>query len=325
MNILVLSSGTRSLLVRYLKASNPEGLIVCADNSPYAPALYEGDLQYITPRIDAPGYLDAILNICARHSINGVFSLIDPELVVLAKNADAFLKLGVKPMISDLTAVEACFDKFAFAEMLLDADVPTVKTYRSLAFALHDLSTGRLAFPLMIKPVKGSASIRLKKVEDVSALNAAWRDAEDLIIQEWVDMTEYGVDCYVDFESGELVDMFIKQKILMRAGETDKAVSSHNPIVEKTVKSMLERLPVKFKGAIDVDLFSDGDRCLISEINPRFGGGYPHAYACGVNFFSHYLQNLAGASNKQYSGLQYEPHVYMMKYNDVCMKRHVEL
>ena len=40
---------------------------------------------------------------------------------------------------------------------------------------------------------------------------------------------------------------------------------------------------VGFKGIIDIDLFQVNGEYYISEVNPRFGGGYSHAYECGIN------------------------------------------
>ena len=48
---------------------------------------------------------------------------------------------------------------------------------------------------------------------------------EGMLIQEFMDGTEYGADVYIDMISGEVVSIFIKEKIKMRAGETDKSVS----------------------------------------------------------------------------------------------------
>ena len=67
MNILILSCGTRDKVVQYFKtAFGEEGKVVTTDCSPYAPALYEGDVHYIVPRITEPGYIDVILDICKK-------------------------------------------------------------------------------------------------------------------------------------------------------------------------------------------------------------------------------------------------------------------
>jgi carbamoyl-phosphate synthase large subunit len=56
------------------------------------------------------------------------------------------------------------------------------------------------------------------------------------------------------------------------------------------------------------------------EINPRFGGGYPHAYECGCDHMKLIINNLNGKSNENQIGL-YDENVYMMKYNEVAIKR----
>lgn len=73
-------------------------------------------------------------------------------------------------------------------------------------------------------------------------------------------------------------------------------------------------------GQIDIDIFEQNGELYISEVNPRFGGGYPHAYECGVNFPQMMIANLQGKENESLIG-QYKENVYMMKYLDVIIKR----
>ncbi len=69
----------------------------------------------------------------------------------------------------------------------------------------------------------------------------------------------------------------------MRAGETDKSVS----------------------------IYRDD---IINEINPRFGGGYPHAYNAGVNFIDMLVKNLNGKVNEVKLG-NYKKGLIMMKFS----------
>lgn len=86
MNILILSAGTRNKIVQYFKKTlEGKGNVICTDMSELAPSIYEADKHYIVPRMTAPGYLEAILDICKKEKIDGVLSLIDPELSLLAK------------------------------------------------------------------------------------------------------------------------------------------------------------------------------------------------------------------------------------------------
>ena len=75
---------------------------------------------------------------------------------------------------------------------------------------------------------------------------------------------------------------------------------------------------------IDLDLFEEGGVFYLSEVNPRFGGGYPHAYECGVNFPRLLLRNLEGKENACEIG-NYSSGITMMKYNEVKILPQEEL
>ena len=67
MNILILSAGTRNKVVQYFKENIGEGgRVIATDCSNLAPAVYDADVFYLVPRITAPGYLERILEICAK-------------------------------------------------------------------------------------------------------------------------------------------------------------------------------------------------------------------------------------------------------------------
>ena len=104
---------------------------------------------------------------------------------------------------------------------------------------------------------------------------------DDLMIQEYMDGQEYGADVYMDMISGRCTSIFVKKKIKMRAGETDKSVSFKDEKLFELIRHFAETCG--FCGMIDIDIFEIDGVYYISEVNPRFGGGYPHAYACGVN------------------------------------------
>ena len=71
---------------------------------------------------------------------------------------------------------------------------------------------------------------------------------------------------------------------------------------------------------MDIDIFEINGQYYISEVNPRFGGGYPHAYECGVDHMRLIYANLKGNVNKKNIGT-YEDGVCMMKYNEVCIRK----
>ena len=100
----------------------------------------------------------------------------------------------------------------------------------------------------------------------------------------------------------------------MRAGETDKAVSFKDPKLFELIEKFA--LEAGYCGQIDIDIFDVNGEYYISEVNPRFGGGYPHAYESGCDHMKLILNNLNGVANEKNIGT-YEDGIYMMKYNEV--------
>src|SRR5690625_7403065 len=88
MNILVTSAGRRVKVVQYLKdtLNIKNGKVIATDCDLNAPALYFADEYELIPRIDDENYLSSILALCEKHRIDGIISLIDPELEILAMN-----------------------------------------------------------------------------------------------------------------------------------------------------------------------------------------------------------------------------------------------
>jgi len=226
MNVLILSCGTRNKIVQYFKKELAgKGLVMATDCSELAPALYEADKHFIVPRMDDEGYLDIILSICKEHAIKAVLSLIDPELSLLAKHKQEFLDIGTVPIVSDYETVEMCFDKYRMYQFLVQNGFKTIRSYVDKEVFYKDVNSGVIDYPVFVKPVRGSASINISKVGSREEIELLFSRFDNLMIQEFMDGTEYGADVYIDMISGEPVAIFTKEKIKMRAGETDKAVS----------------------------------------------------------------------------------------------------
>ncbi|SFH54205.1 ATP-grasp domain-containing protein [Pisciglobus halotolerans] len=317
MNLLILSCGTRNKIIAYFKeALAGRGKVIAADHSPLAPALYEADEAVIIPHIQDKQYLDTLLTLCKEKQIKAIFSLIDPELNLLAKHQHDFLAIDTVPIISDADKVELCFNKYALYEFLTEKQIPTPKSYLNEHQFYQDMEKGKISFPVFVKPYNGSASAQIHKAHSSDEMEDLILNGENMMIQEFMDGIEIGADVYVDLHTGKVVSIFTKEKINMRAGETDKARSFKDEQLFEFIQSVVEETGLK--GMLDIDLFKVGDQYLISEINPRFGGGYPHAYGCGVSFPKMLLNNLAGKENRVQIG-EYESEIYMAKFNDVMI------
>ncbi len=319
MNILIASCGTRNKIVQYFKqALRGRGKVVATDCSPNAPALYEADVHYIVPRITEENYLDTLYDICRKEKIKGVLSLIDPELSLLALHEKDFEKLGTTVIGSSYELCERTLNKWEMYRWLKDHGYYCARSYMDIEEFVRDVKAGLLTYPVFVKPAKGSASISISKAYDEETVRLLVSHGEGMMIQEFLDGQEIGADCYIDLQSRKPVSVFTKKKIVMRAGETDKAIS----FKDEKLFALIERFigEAGFLGQIDIDIFQIGEVYYISEINPRFGGGYPHAYECGVDHMELIVNNLEGRENRVITG-QYEEGLIMMKYNEIMVRK----
>ncbi|NRD76320.1 ATP-grasp domain-containing protein [Bacillus sp. BRMEA1] len=318
MNILLCSAGRRVKLVRYFKEelSKFGGKVVATDCDPSAPALYFADHAEMVPRITDPTYIDHIKQICKKFEINAVLSLIDPELSLLAEYKEEFERENIKIIISDKDVVNICFDKYRTFQFLQEHSLPAVPTYQQLSEILFDIENNQLRFPLIMKPKNGSASMGITIIHSQEELCSLWKDSGELIVQPFIEGSEYGVDCYVDLLSYKAVNIFCKRKIRMRAGETDKSVAVNDQELLELINKLVDTL--KPIGPIDIDCFKTEKGFVISEINPRFGGGYPHAHEERQNFVRNIIHNLKGLPNQIAVG-NYPEGSIMIKFDDVMV------
>lgn len=318
MNILFCSAGRRVELLKDFRKSMDKGdRILAADLSNLAPALYVADTYYLVPRIDDPAYLDRILDICRREKINAVTTLIDPEIELLAKNRARFEEIGVEVLAPYTETAELCFDKFKMYQYLTAHGVPTTETWGDYASAMEAVESGRLVFPVFVKPRTGSGSVGARKVQDAETLKALC-DADPSLIVQRLMQGDLDADVYIDTISHKAVSAFSKRKLETKIGGASKTISFKDENLFEFIRRITELL--KFNGPVDMDFFYQDGTYYLSEVNPRFGGAYLHAYGAGVDFIKLIKNNLNGIENAPVFG-NYEDDVVMMMYDSVVITK----
>ena len=299
LNILFTSVGRRSYLVEYFKnALGGRGQVHVANSSNMSPAFLVADCHVITPLIYDSGYIPFLLEYCKNNNINAIISLFDIDLPILSANKEQFNKIGTQIIVSDMNVIDICNDKWKTFKFLKDCGINTPKTYLSLEKAKIDIECGKLHFPLFIKPRWGMGSISVYEADNLQELEilllkvkrnirnnylkyeAAQDETHDVIIQEKLMGTEYGIDIINDL-NGNYQTTICKLKYAMRSGETDCAVTVDN----KQLKSLGKIIATQLGhiGNLDCDVFIDRDKVSVLEMNARFGGGYPFSHLAGVN------------------------------------------
>lgn len=318
MNILFCSAGRRVELLKDFRKSMDKGdRIIAADLSNLAPALYVADTYYLVPRIDDPAYLDRILDICRKEKINAVTTLIDPEIELLAKNRARFEEIGVEVLAPYTETAELCFDKFKMYQYLTAHGVPTTETWGDYTSAMEAVESGSLAFPVFVKPRTGSGSVGARKVQDAETLKALC-DADSSLIVQRLMQGDLDADVYIDTISHKAVSAFSKRKLETKIGGASKTISFKDENLFEFIRRITELL--KFNGPVDMDFFYQDGTYYLSEVNPRFGGAYLHAYGAGVDFIKLIKNNLDGIENAPVFG-NYEDDVVMMMYDSVVITK----
>ena len=323
-NILFCSAGRRAKLLENFRLSmNGCGRIIATDLSPVAPALFFADEPHLVPPITSPDYFDRIMDICEQSKVKAITTLIDPEIELLAKHREELAGKGVLPLCPAEWTARLCFDKYEMFRHLLSKGVRTVLTYNSLESFREGLNRREVSLPVFMKPISGSGSAGIGRCNTMEEVEEKWNDGKfTYIIQELMTGGDCDADVYVDCLSHKPVAVFSKKKIESRIGGASKTISYKDPKLFAFIEEVCSVL--ELSGPCDMDFFIKDGEYYLSEINPRFGGAYLHAYGAGVDFVKLILNNMDGHENKSQIG-QYDDGVVMMMYDDVVIRPESEL
>lgn len=305
--ILFTCAGRRNYLINYFKELRSAYNIytLATDVQLIAPAMFDVDEAIIMPSFYSEAYIPKLISICKEKAIDMVIPLNDLELPIIAKYKKEFELVGTKVIISSSEVIDICLDKSRTAVFLQSIGLKTPQTYNSLSKAKEAIKVGKLNFPLVVKPRWGSGSIGIDfpinmvelelsyslqkhKLDRTILATVSKNDfGNSILIQEKIDGKEYGLDIINDFD-GVNYGVIVKEKLAMRAGETDKAVTRNN--VEITIIGRKIGDELKHIGNMDCDVLERDGEYYVLELNPRFGGGYPFSHEAGVNIPKAYVQ-----------------------------------
>lgn len=252
-----------------------------------------------------------------KEKINAVTTLIDPEIELLAKNRARFEEIGVEVLAPNTETAGLCFDKFKMYQYLTAHGISTPDTWGDYVSAMDAIESGGLSFPVFVKPRTGSGSVGARKVQDAETLKALCEADPSLIIQRLM-TGDLDADVYIDTISHKAVSAFSKRKLETRIGGASKTISFKDEKLFDFIRRITDLL--KFNGPVDMDFFYQNGVYYLSEVNPRFGGAYLHAYGAGVDFIKLIKNNLDGIENTPVFG-NYENDVVMMMYDSVVITK----
>ena len=279
MNILLTSVGRRVELVRAFHAAyqslGMRGEIIGIDIEPLAPALHECNRSYVVPRLNDPSYASVLIDICRREKVSLVFPLIDPDITNLAGLESQLSAVGAKLAAVDVESAEIAADKWRTAAFFRKLGLATPQSWLP-----DDPALGQQKYPLFIKPRRGSASSHTFRVRNAAELQFFSSYVPDPIIEELLPGPEITSDIVCDLE-GEVLGVVSRKRIEVRGGEVLKGVTVRDDRIIDACLRIARSL--RAHGPITVQCMMRDGIPVFTEINARFGGGFPLAIAAGFD------------------------------------------
>lgn len=283
MNLLLTSIGKRIELIEHLKS---HFRVIGVDASMLNPAKGFTDVFYQIPRCKENGYIEALLDICRKEEVSLLVPLYEPEFIILDEARERFEKIGVKLVLSDGAVLEICGDKRKTAAFFEKYGIPAPVTLSDEK--VKEIIAGEEAdYPFILKPVNGMGSEGIFVAKNRKELDFFCEYAKDTLVQECASGREYTIDVLCDF-SGEPVYIVPRIRLEVISGEVSKSRVDLKKVVIEETEQLLSALNREgcVCGPMTIQCFlaEDGMSIQFIEINPRFGGGVPLAFAAGADY-----------------------------------------
>jgi carbamoyl-phosphate synthase large subunit len=287
--------GNGEQLVKCLRMSQEKYHIIGADTSEAVARQSGADQCVVLPKASDPNYLEALIDLCNRLSVDVVLPGSEPELRKIADHQVEIRKHVKLLAVNEPAVIDICSNKFKTIEFFKEHNFPCPKSWIVRSTEMVDEVD---VFPIIVKPVTGGGSQHVYVVQDRDELRMLCsyllRYFSDLLIQEYVGRAdqEYTVGVLLDAK-GKLIHSIALNRFILSSlsnrirvpnltGRADLgevlAVSSgvsqgrvgHFPEVTGFCEKVALALGARF--AINVQCRVVDGQPYVFEINPRFSG-----------------------------------------------------
>jgi carbamoyl-phosphate synthase large subunit len=271
--VLFTSVGQRVDIVRAFRAAGAVALGVDAD--PLAPALYHCDHRVIVPRIADPEYVPTLAALREEHDVGLVVPLNDLDFPVLARERERLAPALV--LLPDAEASARMSDKLEAHRFFVERGIPSPRSW-----APDDVPDD-VRFPVLVKAREGFGSRNIHRAsnEDELAFFLSYATVPSFV-QELCLGEEFSIDVFCDMDA-RCLNAIPRTMLLSKGGESIKGVSLKDRELIEHGARVAEAVGVK--GPANVQCFREPDGSLpITDVNTRFGGGFPVPLAAGGRY-----------------------------------------
>jgi len=247
---------------------------VAADVNPLAPALYRSDRWALVPRIEDQEYVPALRALVDEHDVRLIVPLTDLDQVTLAAARE---ELGALVLLPDEETVERLADKYLAHVLFEERGIASPPTW------LPNGVPDDASFPLLVKARSGFGSRHIYRAEDRVQLGFfLGYTPVDSIVQACLGGEEFSIDVFCDLD-GRCLNAIPRTMIESKGGESIKGMTIRDQQLIELARDVAEKL--RLVGPANIQCFREQDGShYVTDINPRFGGGFPLPLAAGGRY-----------------------------------------
>jgi carbamoyl-phosphate synthase large subunit len=247
---------------------------IAVDANRLAPALYRADRFELVPRVDDPVYVSTVRELIGRHGIQLVVPLNDLDHLPLARARD---QLGALVLLPSEEVVERLGDKYLAHQLLEERGLPSPPTWLPTEVPTD------LRFPVLVKARHGFGSRHIYRAGNATELEFFLHYTPvDSIVQAFCLGEEFSIDVFCDWD-GRCLNAIPRTMIESKGGESIKGMTIKDWSLIEFGRRVAETLGLV--GPANIQCFREADgRHYVTDINPRFGGGFPLPTAAGSRY-----------------------------------------
>jgi carbamoyl-phosphate synthase large subunit len=186
--VTAVGGGVGQSVLRALRLSSLPLNIIGFDPNPWSAGLYTCWKGYTIPHSGDPSFIERLLEHLHLEKVKVLIPGSDPEVMVIAGAREQFISAGIFPVTGAAATVHLCRDKLAGYRFFRDHGIPFARTAPAEeASALAD----EAGFPLIVKPVGGSASRGISIAFNKEQLRQQLEDGAK-IVQEYLIPENWG-------------------------------------------------------------------------------------------------------------------------------------
>jgi len=249
---------------------------------------------YPDPLADIQAFIDAICSLLQEHHYDLIIPVTERTLIPLSASAQ------LDPWrdslaIADQQALELVLDKTKTLELATQCAVHTPFSHTVSSLSEIQRLASSLDYPVVIKPGQSipNADIRRQlsvayahSSEELLQLSEPLLASCQLLIQEYAQGVGTGVEVLANH--GELVYAFQHERIhelpLTGGGSCLRKSITVNPVLLEASRKLIKALNWHGVAMVEFKWQPDTDKYWLMEINGRFWGSLPLAYAAGADF-----------------------------------------